>query len=89
MKVTTAGDLGNLVHEARVAAGWTQEQLAHRAGASRLWVNQVEAGHPGASVGKLLKLLSALDLAMDIGPDRTPPSRLAALRQRRTGGTAR
>ena len=87
MKVTTPRDLGNLVHDARLAAGWTQEQLAHRAGASRLWVNQVEAGHAGASVGKLLRLLSALGLAMDVAPDRTPPSRLQALRHRRTGGS--
>lgn len=83
MKVTTATDLGNLVREARLAAGLTQGQLARQAGASRLWVNQVESGHPGASVGKVLRLLTALNLRMDVAPSQTSTSRLVDLRNRR------
>jgi len=83
MRVGTPADLGNLVREARLAAGLTQEQLAERAGASRLWVNQVEAGHSGASLGKVLKLLAALDLTMDVTHTRTH-NRLVDLRQRST-----
>jgi transcriptional regulator with XRE-family HTH domain len=85
MKVATVTDLGNLVHEARLAAGLTQGQLARLAGASRLWVNQVESGHQGASVGKVLNLLAALDLAVDVTPEQRRPSRLDSLRQRRAG----
>jgi HTH-type transcriptional regulator / antitoxin HipB len=83
MRVTTPQDLGNLVHDRRLALDLTQAQLAERAGVSRLWVNQVEAGHGGASLAKVLQLLGALDLAM--GVDQKPPSRLAGLRARRTG----
>ena len=83
MRVVTPADLGNLVREARLAAGLTQEQLAKRAGSSRLWVNQVESGHPGASLGKVLKLLTALDLVMDVAHSAKRPGRLAELRQRR------
>jgi HTH-type transcriptional regulator/antitoxin HipB len=83
VKVGTPSDLGNLVREARLAAGLTQEQLAQRAGASRLWINQVESGHQGASVGKVLKLLAALDLAMEVAPEQRRVSRLDSVRRRR------
>lgn len=86
MRVTTAGDLGNLVHDRRGALGWTQADLAERAGASRLWVSQVESGHPGASLTKVLRLLASLGLAMDVDvPEPKPRSprldHLRALRQ--------
>lgn len=81
MRVTTPKDLGNLVHDRRAGLNLTQAQLAERAGVSRLWVNQVEAGHGGASLMKVLQLLAALDMVMDV--DQKPPSRLAGLRARR------
>lgn len=66
MRVRTAKDLGNVVHDRRKALGVTQAELAHRVGASRLWVNQVESGHGGAAVAKVLQLLSALGLTMNV-----------------------
>lgn len=81
MRVATPKDLGNLVHDRRLALDFTQAQLAERAGVSRLWVNQVEGGHGGASLLKVLHLLSALDLAMEV--DRRPPSQTVTLRARR------
>lgn len=66
MRVTTAGDLGNLVRERREASGMTQRQLAALAGVSRLWLVHVEAGHPGAEFGRVLQLVASLDLAVDL-----------------------
>jgi len=66
MQVKTARDLGNVVHDRRKSLGLTQAELAARAGASRLWVNQVEAGHGGAALSKVLQLLSALGLSVDV-----------------------
>lgn len=85
MRVITAGDLGNLVHDRRGELGWTQAELAERAGASRLWVSQVESGHPGASLAKVLQLLASLGMAMDVNvPDPKPRSaRLDLLRASR------
>ncbi|MGH3525307.1 MAG: helix-turn-helix domain-containing protein, partial [Mycobacterium sp.] len=56
MRVKTVKDLGNLVHDRRKALGMTQAELATRVGVSRLWVNQVESGHGGAAVAKVLQL---------------------------------
>jgi|BarGraNGADG00212_1021973.scaffolds.fasta_scaffold49619_1 HTH-type transcriptional regulator/antitoxin HipB len=74
MRVTTAQDMGNLVRDRRKAAGLTQAALADLAGVSRPWLQQVEGGHGGASLAKLLDLLGALDYRMDV--DERPPSRL-------------
>jgi y4mF family transcriptional regulator len=79
MRVTTAQDMGNLVHDRRKAVGLTQAELAELADVSRPWLQQVERGHGGASLAKLLDLLSALNYTLDVGDK--PPSRLAA-RQR-------
>jgi y4mF family transcriptional regulator len=66
MRVKTTKDLGNLVHDRRKALGISQAELATRTGVSRLWVNQVESGHGGAAVAKVLQLLSALGITMDL-----------------------
>jgi len=66
MQVKTVKDLGNLVHDRRKALGLTQAELAARVGVSRLWVNQVESGHGGAAVAKVLQLLSALDMTVNL-----------------------
>src|SRR4051812_40632029 len=70
MWVKTAKDLGNLVHDRRKALNMTQAELAARVGVSRLWVNQVESGHGGAAVAKVLQLLSALGMManLDVAP---------------------
>jgi y4mF family transcriptional regulator len=74
MRVTTAQDMGNLVRDRRKAVGLTQAALAELAGVSRPWLQQVEGGHGGASLAKLLNLLGVLDYRMDV--DEKPPSRL-------------
>ena len=39
---------------------WDQADLAARIGVSRLWINQIERGKPGASLGLVLRALDAL-----------------------------
>ncbi len=41
-----------------------QAELARMIGVSRLWVNQVERGKPGASLGLVLRALGALGLTL-------------------------
>lgn len=53
-------DLGVALRRARLAAGMTQAALAARAGVSRQWVSEVEAGkRPGAELSLVLRALSA------------------------------
>jgi HTH-type transcriptional regulator / antitoxin HipB len=51
----------------------SQAQLADRAGVSRKWIYEFEAGKPSAELGLLLRVLDALDLALELtrGADAT------------------
>jgi putative transcriptional regulator len=54
--------LAEEVASARLALGWTQAELATRAGLSRQTVNEIEAGSTCSSVPTLRKLAKALKL---------------------------
>jgi putative transcriptional regulator len=56
-----ADRLENRLREARVAAGWTQAELAERVGVSRKTINTVENGVFVPSTVLALKLARALD----------------------------
>lgn len=73
MRLRTPKDIGALIRDRRRRLGLDQAELAEKVGVSRLWVNQVERGKPGAGLGLILRALAALgvDLAADIGE---PPS---------------
>jgi HTH-type transcriptional regulator/antitoxin HipB len=77
VRVTTPHDLGNLVRERRTVLKLSQGELAVRSGTSRVTVNKVEAGHSGAALSTVLRLLGALDLVLDVEPK--PSSRLSKL----------
>lgn len=62
--IRTARDIGALIREERTNAGWDQQTLAKRAGVSRLWINEVERGKPGASLGRVLNTLAALGVEL-------------------------
>lgn len=70
--ITSWTKLGAAVRDARVSRGMTQAEAARRAGVARSWLARVEAGHRGAELESLLKLLTALDLEMAIRP--APPA---------------
>jgi HTH-type transcriptional regulator/antitoxin HipB len=46
----------------------SQAELAKRTGVSRKWIYEFEAGKPTAELGLLLRVLDALDLAVELTP---------------------
>lgn len=58
---------GANVRSARLARGWTQEELAHRTGLAPVQVSRVERGKREIRLTTLVRLLKALDM---------PPSEL-------------
>ena len=67
VRIPTCFVLGSAVRQARRDAGLTQAELAAQAGVSRPWLSQLENGKRSVEVGKVLAVLAALDLYMDIG----------------------
>lgn len=63
--------LGSAIRDARSRKQLSQQDLARQAGVSRSWLAKVEAGHRGAELEQILRLLNALDMSL-------------ALRQRHT-----
>lgn len=60
----TPAAIGALMKDRRRALGLDQADLAIQIGVSRLWVNQVERGKPGASLGLVLRALAALGIEL-------------------------
>lgn len=59
--ITHTDGIGPQIREAREAAGWTQAELAERAGLSQQHVSLIEAaGRPELSVRTLMRLADAL-----------------------------
>lgn len=69
MRLRTPKDIGAAIRERRRALRLDQSELAEKVGVSRLWINQVERGKPGASVGLVLRALAAvgIELTTDAG----------------------
>ncbi|MFC7620283.1 helix-turn-helix domain-containing protein [Microlunatus sp. GCM10028923] len=66
--VTDWRKLGGLLRDTRLTHGLTQTALATKAGVARSWLARVEAGHRGAELEPLLRLLTALDLSLTLSP---------------------
>jgi HTH-type transcriptional regulator/antitoxin HipB len=77
MKIRSIADLAAFVRGCRKDLGLSQQELAHRAGVSRKWIYDFEAGKPTAQFGILLRVLDELGLALELVPtsDATPPQR--------------
>ncbi|NQW72586.1 MAG: helix-turn-helix transcriptional regulator [Actinobacteria bacterium] len=56
--------LGAFLRQARNERGWTQIQMAQRAGVSRAWLARLESGHRRAELESILRLFTALDLRL-------------------------
>lgn len=68
MPVRNVEELGAIIRKRRRELDWDQRYLAERAHVSRQWVVEVEAGKHRAEIGRLLRILDALDLQMDVAP---------------------
>lgn len=76
--LTTVRDLGAAVRQRRREAGLTQAVVAQRAGVSRQWLSGFESGkNPAAELGKVLDLLAALHLRLDLTAAPPPEAGLA------------
>lgn len=73
----THADIGVLIKDRRNALGLDQAALAARVGVSRLWINQVERGKPGARLGLILRTLLALDIELTADARRPGPGSAA------------
>lgn len=56
--------IGRRVRDARVARGWTLDQLAEGSGVSRRMIVNVESGAANASIATLLRLSTALGIPL-------------------------
>lgn len=58
-------DLGKLIRAARQERGFTQQQLAERAGTSRPTINRIESGKPNVVWGTVMTVCWLLDIPTD------------------------
>jgi y4mF family transcriptional regulator len=68
MTVRSIRDLASAVRGRRIDLRLSQADLASRAGVSRKWIYEFEAGKPTAELGLLLQVLDALGLAIELAP---------------------
>ena len=68
MIIRSIGNLAAAVRGRRKDLGWNQAQLAERAGVSRKWIYEFEAGKPTAEFGLLLSVLDELGLTLELTP---------------------
>ena len=71
----TSSDIGALIRARRRELGLGQVELAAMAGVSRLWINQLEGGKPGAGLGLVLRTLAVLGIELsESGHESDPQS---------------
>ncbi|NGM23882.1 helix-turn-helix transcriptional regulator [Roseomonas stagni] len=70
MQVRTPRELGAFIRDTRKRQGLTQARLAERAGVSRSWVIDLEAGKHSLEIGLVLAVLDLLGIALHLGPPR-------------------
>ncbi|WP_051197118.1 type II toxin-antitoxin system Y4mF family antitoxin [Jonesia quinghaiensis] len=64
----TVESVAQAVREGRDSRGWTQNQLAERAGVGRRFIVSLEAGHERAELAKVLQVLDVLDIHAAVLP---------------------
>jgi transcriptional regulator with XRE-family HTH domain len=66
MRILSIADIAAVVRGRRMEFGISQGELAKRAGVSRKWINEFEAGGKAAAeMGHVLRVLEALDIGLD------------------------
>jgi HTH-type transcriptional regulator / antitoxin HipB len=69
ISLRTPADIGALIKDRRRVLELDQAELAERIGVSRLWVNQIERGKPGAGLGLVLRALAAVGVEIKANAD--------------------
>lgn len=68
-RIQNAKDLGAVIRRSRRAQALRQDELAGVAGVGIRFVVELEAGKPTAQIGKILQVLHALGIRVDLsGP---------------------
>jgi HTH-type transcriptional regulator/antitoxin HipB len=70
--IRSTEDLGRVIHERRLELGYTQKQLADRAGVTRQWIASIEKGRDRAELGPVLRTIFQLGLDTDVRPAPDP-----------------
>lgn len=83
MKLSAMRDVGALVRSARRERGLTQAELAALVGVGREWVVRLEGGSPRVEAQKVLDVLSALGLSLDVSPSSQASARPPAQRAKK------
>ena len=65
MRVRSIGDAAAVVRGRRLELKLSQDELARRAGVSRKWVYEFEAGKPAAELGHVIRVLDALGVRLE------------------------
>lgn len=58
--------LTSTIKRRRLDRGWSQAELASRAGVSRKWLGELKAGKVSLELGMVLRVLDALGLAVTL-----------------------
>lgn len=66
MNIQAVNDLGALIRDRRNKLGLTQQELADKAGVSRVWVVALEQGKPTAQIDLVLRTLRELGLSLRV-----------------------
>ena len=64
MRIRTAHDLAAFTRGRRLDRGWSQAEVARRAGVSRKWVSDFETGKDSVDLAAVLRLLDALEISL-------------------------
>lgn len=70
--IKTASDFGALIRDRRKRLGWTQAELARRAGTGERFIVELEAGKPSCQLEKALVV--ARTVGLEIGDLKAVPA---------------
>jgi transcriptional regulator with XRE-family HTH domain len=82
-EIESTAALGLLARAARIAQGMTRDQLANSTGFSPKFISHVEGGKPTAQIGKVLRLLGELGIALQAHTSTDIPIEVAIAAARR------
>ncbi len=68
MLIKTPADIGRIIRGARIVEGLSQSQLAAKFGTTQSWISEIENGKATAELGMVLKVMSFLQIEVDLTP---------------------